>query len=405
LIRARSAAALFAVAALSSGVSMAQQAPDEPADRPSRQPGDGLAVGPLRVLPSIGLSIGYDDNLSMTSRDEESSAFWRVSPGVRVEGGSERNRVRATLDAEVGRYTSSSVDDYEDYGADLAWLYSPLLRHAFVLDAGRRFGHDARGTAAREGDLGLLDLDVDRFRRDDLGGRYRFGAPGARGRVELEARVGGVDYLNNRELTAFRDRDDTKLGGAFFWRVAPKTSAELRIEREEYDYELATLDSTEDRVLVGVEFDATARTTGSVLVGRATKDFDDPTRSDFSGSTWRANVEWRPRSYSIFSVSTGGEADETNGFGDYILRRDLTFGWTHNWSARFRTSVDAGLADEEQRPTDRTDRVRYVGAAADYAFRRWLRGGASWRMYDRASDVDEFDYRRNVLLLSLEASL
>jgi len=119
------------------------------------------------------------------------------------------------------------------------------------------------------------------------------------------------------------------------------------------------------------------------------------------GARW----DWRPRSYSTFSVSTGGEADETNGFGDFILRRDVTFGWSHDWSARLRSNVDAGFARESQRPTDRVDRVRYAGIGADYALRRWLRAGASWRWYERASNVEAFDYERNVVLFSLEANL
>jgi hypothetical protein len=367
--------------------------------------GDGIDVGPLRVRPGLGLTVGYDDNLNLAPRGADASWLWTLSPGLRVEGGSERSRVRATLSAEATRHPSSPVDDYEDYGLEFAWIYNPRVRHQFTLDGGRRFGHDGRGTAAREGDLGLLQLDVDRFRRDDVGLRYRFGAPGARGRIELDARAGQVDYLNNRELTAFRDRDDAGLGAAFYWRVAPRTSVLVRGERQRYDYDFATLDSRETHWFVGAEYEASARSTASAMVGRASKRFDDPLRDDFSGASWRARWDWRPRSYSLFSLSTGGEADETNGFGDYILRRDVTLGWTHDWSARLRSNVDAGFAREAQRPTERTDHVRYAGIGADYALRRWLRAGASWRWYDRSSSVDAFEYDRNLVLFSLEANL
>jgi len=400
------------ICGLFAGTTAAQQAPaadavarDGSGTEPGTEPGDGFAVGPARLQPSLGLTFGYDDNLALTSAERSSSALWMLSPALRLQGGSERNRLRAGVDAEVGRHASSPVDDYTDYGFNAAWIYSPLLRHLLAMQVDAKFGHDSRGTAAREGDLGLDQDEVDRFRRNDLSARYRFGAPGARGRLELDARAGDVRYRNNRELTAFRDRSDDGIGGAFYWRVASRTSALVRLEREQFDYDLATLDSTESHVFVGAEIDATARTSGALLVGRASKRFDDPARPDFSGASWRANVEYKPRSYSSFSVSTGGATDETNGFGDFILRRDVTVGWNHNWSGRLRTTLDGGLAKEEQRPTERTDQVRYVGLAADYAFRRWLRGGASWRLYNRDSDVATFDYRRNVLLFSLEANL
>ena len=135
----------------------------------------------------------------------------------------------------------------------------------------------------------------------------------------------------------------------------PKTSALVRAEYGTFDYDESTLDGDETHLFVGVDLDATARTSGRVMVGRATKHFDDPTRSEFSGTSWRAGVTWKPRSYSIFDLSTGRDADETNGFGDYILRQDITLGWAHNWNERFRTTVDGGFATEEHRPRERED--------------------------------------------------
>jgi polysaccharide biosynthesis protein VpsM len=203
-------------------------------------------------------------------------------------------------------------------------------------------------------------------------------------------------------FTESRDRDDASFAGAFFWRLAPKTSALLRAEYGTFDYDVATLDGTEKHLFVGIELDATARTSGRILFGRASKSFDDPSREDFSGTSWRASVTWKPRSYSIFDLSTGRDTDETNGDGDYILREDLTLGWAHNWTERFRTTVDAGVAQEEHRPSLRSDDVRYLGLSADYLFRPWLRFGASVKRYDRDSNIAELDYLRNVWLLSAE---
>jgi hypothetical protein len=383
-------------------------APQAPAAAPrdaSRELGTGIGIGIGRLFPSLGITAGYDDNLTLSRRDEVSSSVLRVEPGLRLEGGDARSRVVASYEADFARYAQSSRDNYVDQRLAAAWYYNPVLRHAFALDASFGLDHDQRGTAAREGDLGLLELDPDRFRRTDVGGKYTFGSAGARGRLEVNANVGETNYRNNRELTQFRDRTDDFLAGAFFWRLAPKTSALLRVEYGGFDYDRATLDSDEVHYYAGVEFDATARTTGSLMVGGMRKHFDDPTREDFSGASWRANVEWRPRSYSIFTVTTGRETDETNGYGDFILRRDVTFGWAHNWNARFRTTVDLGMAREEQRPTTREDQFTYFGIGADYVMRRWLRFGASWRGYQRDSDVGEFDYDRNVYLLSAEISL
>lgn len=374
--------------------------------------GNGFDLGPLRVLPTAGLSIGYDTNVALTSDNEIDSIVTRLSPGVRVQSGDARSRFTGTASADLGWYDSSSQDDYVDYGISGEWLYNPVVRHAFTVDGGWRRGHDARGTAAREGDLALLPLNPDEYDASNIGGRYRFGAPGARGRLELEARQSFVTYKNNRQYTRFRDRDDLLVGGAFYWRLAPKTSALIRLDQLEADYDDATLDNTERHQYVGVEFDATAKTTGTIMVGQVQKDFDDPLRDDFSGFSWRAGLSYKPRTYSVIELSTGRETDETNGYGDFILRQDIALAWSHQWSERWSTQFDIGTANEDYRGVGllperqgRDDESTYYGVAGQYQISPWLRFGAGFKAYDRNSDIPELNYQRETLLFSLEASL
>lgn len=391
---------LLAVA--SGGMALAQDAPEDGNSGPG---GRGLHAGSFTVLPTLGLSLGFDSNTTLTNDVRTDSWFSRVSPAVRAMRGSDENRLTLTADADFATYSGSSHDNYQDYGAGLVWLYSPALRHAFGFDAGVHWTHDQRGTAAREGDLALIPRDVDRYRSTQVGGTYRFGAPGARGQLELDAHLRDRQYLNNRDYTTSRDESETAFGAGFLWRVGAKTQAEVRVEESSFDYDSATLDNSEQRYYVGMRFDATARTSGEVLFGHANKDFDDPTRPDYSGSSWRAGLKYRPRTYSTFSITTNRETDETNGAGDYILRRDVVLGWSHSWNQRLSTGVDGGFSDEQHQPDERTDRMRFIGVSANYEFREWLRAGASYRTYDRTSTDNEFDYNRNLLLFTVEASL
>jgi len=367
--------------------------------------GNGFKVGPLRVTPSAGLTLAHDSNVALSSGEEIDSFLTRFSPGVRAEAGSDVNHLTATYQADIGRYHSSQLDNYSDHSLGLVWSWSPLIRHGLIVDGGWSRHHDERGTAGREGELALLPLPPDEFDQRTLGARYRFGAPGARGRLEFAVGADDFKYRNNRDLTIFRDRTDRSLGGGFYWRVAPKTSALVTVDQSEANYDVASLDSTERHYFVGVELDATARTSGSVLVGRAEKDFEDPTRLDFSGLSWRAAVRYKLRSYSVFDLTTTRDADETNGFGDFILRRDVTLGWMHQWSSRFSSHVDLGVARDEHRPSLRTDKSVYYGLSGQYQVSPWLSFGAGYRASDRDSDISELNYQRKQLLLSVEASL
>lgn len=367
--------------------------------------GNGFRAGPLRVMPTAGLTFIHDSNVALTSEDEVDSFLTLFSPGVRVEAGSEINRVSATYQIDTARYDSSSIDNYTDQSLSLEWAWNPLVRHALVVDGTWARGHDGRGTAGREGDLALLPLAPDEFGQTGVGARYRFGAPGARGRLEFEARNTDIEYRNNRALTVFRDRNDQLLAAGFYWRVAPKTSALVRVDQVKSDYDLSTLDSTEHHYFVGAEFDATARTSGTVMVGRVEKNFDDPARRDFSGASWRAGLKYKLRSYSILELTTGRDTDETNGYGDFILRRDTTLAWMHQWSERFSSQLDVGMARDDHRPSLRNDDSRYLGVSGQYQMSRWLRFGAGYRAFSRDSEIPELNYDRNQLTLSIEASL
>ena len=135
--------------------------------------GNGFKLGPLRVSPSAGLTLSHDSNVIISSGDEIDSFLMRFSPGVKVETGSDFNRLSATLQSEFARYQSSALDNYTDHSLGLQWSWSPLVRHALVLDGLWARHHDARGTAGREGELALLSLAPDEYDQKSLSARLQ----------------------------------------------------------------------------------------------------------------------------------------------------------------------------------------------------------------------------------------
>lgn len=95
------------------------------------------------------------------------------------------------------RYGSSHGDGYADhqFQFDGSWRFS--LRNAFKLMYQYRLGHEARGEGLTEGFMLQGDKKVGgdatfgrfniaeplRFKRSEVGGRYSYGAPDARGKL------------------------------------------------------------------------------------------------------------------------------------------------------------------------------------------------------------------------------
>lgn len=256
-----------------------------------------------------------------------------------------------------------------------------------------------------------------------VGGVFGYGAPGAQGRIELEAGYTDKEYDNNRagqiidgnfhQGTAFLDRADASYGGTFFWRVAPKTQLLFQVKQTDMDYDLSasTLDSKERRYLAGVTWTATAKTTGIFKVGRQKKDFDTSTRSDSSQSSWEGTVQWKPLTYSTVGITTGKQMNEVTGngtgSGDYISSKNLNATWTHSWKPRFSTSVSAGVREDDYKGSGatRSDDTDNLGLGMAYQMRRGLKLGADFTHTKRDSSTSPFDYSRNVIMLTLGAAL
>lgn len=373
----------------------------------------GFSVAGLQVVPTIGLGLGYDDNITLAGRDEISSWFYLISPAIRVEMPTDHSVLALTAGADIVRYPDSSRDDREPWWARSDWTWDVSMRQELGLFADYQEGVDRRGEGRRRGDAGLIPLDPDEWKRFGYGGAWDYGAVGARGRLQFRAGTYDLEYTNNREdpLTGspgsrLLDRDWWYAGGTFSWRVAPKTSLLLDNLHSDVSYDEAPAsDSQIDTWTLGATWDATARTSGTVKFGIEKRDFTDPAKEDYDGAVWQASVRWRPRSYSAFTLTATRNTREPEGNGDFLLREDIVLSWLHDWAGRFDTTVDIGYGEDDFRPDGPSEDLFYWGVGARYAYSHHLRFGVSVTSYDRDSGVAQFDFDRRVFLLTTEWSL
>ncbi len=156
--------------------------------------------------------------------------------------------IQLSYQGQIGRYTSSRDDDYVD-NVSRAQFDMALDPHNFL-----RFGydyvigHDPRGSTDRP-----LSTNPDKYKRTNPYFTYALGAPGAQGRVEVYYSDPYVRYTNNRDVTTSADRDMQEYGGAFYWRVMPRTyvMAEARETNIRYDQSGSPLSADETALLRG----------------------------------------------------------------------------------------------------------------------------------------------------------
>jgi hypothetical protein len=271
----------------------------------------GFTAGGFQIVPTIGLKLGYDDNITFASSNEISSWFYMISPAIRIELPTDQSVLALIAGIDFVRYDDSPIDDREPWWLRGEWTWDISTRQKLDLFGEYREGVDRRGEGRRQGDVGLIPVEPDEWQRYGFGGLWDYGAIGSRGRLELQAGYYDLEYTNNREpvtpgdrTTRILDRDWQYYGGTFYWRIAPKSSLLVDYLFTDTNYKVATqTDSEVQSWLVGLTWDATARTSGEIAYGNQRRDFDDPTVPGYDGPTWRASIQWRPRSYSSFTLA------------------------------------------------------------------------------------------------------
>jgi hypothetical protein len=63
----------------------------------------GLELGPFRILPSLGLSLEYDDNILLTPDNEIDDFIFHIIPGIVIELPSRKYAVRLGYQADILR--------------------------------------------------------------------------------------------------------------------------------------------------------------------------------------------------------------------------------------------------------------------------------------------------------------
>jgi len=368
--------------------------------------GAGFPVGPLNVYPGLDLAQGYDDNLFWTDRDTKSSAYTVVSPYVRAEAKTGPDKYDATLRVANGRFWNSSNDNYTDYSllgnGDIVFDGRTGLK----LSAEYKHGHDPRGSTDA-----VFTSTPDQWNNYRLDSVLRYGAQGAQGRIEINAGAFARRYTNHSSTTDDLNHNEWHGGGTFFWRAMPRTDVLVGAQHRNINYTDETFgptqSATENLFYGGLKWEATAKTTGTVRLGQLRRNFDASSFKDYSSFYWDAAARWSPLTYSVFDFLTGKRTDEATGVGSAIAVSYYRAIWNHAWSSRVRTQALAGYsrADYLDSSPNRLDKTATFGAKVSYDFRRWLTLGAEYTYTERNSNLNFDDYKRNLFLLTVGATL
>jgi polysaccharide biosynthesis protein VpsM len=375
--------------------------------------GSGFPLGGFRAYPWLNLLMSYETNYYRSNDDIDRLgglgvlSTWEsvLEPGIRLNALRGADSYNLSYLARIGNVFSSSEDDFFDQQAVATANWDLGLRHRASLDYQYWNWHDRRGTGSPvDSSRANFSEEPDRWVSNRVTGGYSYGAPGARGRVDLLAGFRTRNYINNNQ--GYRDNDRTVLGATFFARVRPKVSLLLELGWEGIDYtdqqpDTLSLDSDQTIAYGGVTWDATGKTTGTVKLGWMTKDFSAQQREDVSDMGWSAQVQWRPRTYSTVNLVTERAPVETStGGADAVVVSSLRLDWVHYWRPLVYTRFGLLGTDDDYIGESRVDHRYGASGGVFYQMRRWLELGVDYSYESRTSDESLAEYTNNIVLFS-----
>jgi hypothetical protein len=374
--------------------------------------GVGVAAGPVRVYPAIEVEFLYHSNyLRSDASLLPDMATWEnvVAPSLRLSALKGTDVYNLSYLARIGTISDNTDYNYVDQGvnADASWEFGSSHRLRADYEYLNWTDRPGSGDPSLTSRSNFFYKHPDRWESNRAQLGYSFGSPGAKGRLDLTAAGAARHYLNNNQET--RDNNRGLLDATFFWRIQPRTSLLFGANWQTIDYtnELpgsVTSDSEEWRLYTGATWDATAKTTGTVKLGYLAKDFTASEYQDYSSIGWEANLQWRPRTYSIFNLVTSRNPFESaTPLSDAVVVSAIGLDWVHYWKSYLRSRLDLLGTNDEYLGEDRVDHRYQVGAGVFFQPKRWAELGLQYRYETRTSDIPLAEYIDNVLMLTLDA--
>jgi hypothetical protein len=360
-------------------------------------------AGTLRGISlNVSAGLGYDDNVFRTESNTSNDFFWTVRPSLYLDGGLGRHGFGLGYEGEFQRYSEFSSQDFDDHRVFADAVLDLTRKLNLNLEAGVRFGHDPRGGI---GTCIICSPTPDAWRAHRVGAELVIGRQISRAQIIPGVEYSGVRYTNNGQSDRDLDRQDYRLRGRY--RLTPRLSsiAEGRFAAIDYLQPNNGLDRTEAGLLVGIGWEATAKTSGEILVGTLVQDFDDPAQSSGRNFNWDARVHWAPKPYSKITLFTSRRSrdDASGGIGAY-LADSFGIGWAHAFSERLlgNTDVEYTLA---RFSTGRKDNYLAFHIGLTRSLTSWLSIGAEYQYLNRRSNIPGIDYDDNIIWLNLTAGL
>lgn len=374
---------------------------------------DGIKQGPTMVFPTLSVTETYNDNIGLSSGNEESDWVTSVAPAIRLVLPVQRFFLEAEGGLDFRRY----VDNDDENGTD--W------------SVGAAAGADFPG--------GLSFKVGDKHTARHLVGSQEYGPGEDHSQNTLRATVAyTVSEALRLELTGLRmaytydrslsrERVESSLQTGASWKFQPSLSAVFEAAYTGYAYDSNTVqDGSAIQFALGLSWAITAKSTGFAKAGYQIKQYDDE-----NAAAGIENVNYLTASAGLrhfFTSKTLVQVDllrasQESDFPEnpYYLRTAVGASFSQRFTSKIYGRAGLRYSGDDYpnevtytNPYDTTGTSPQTGKRSDgtlsgnlavgFDVTRWLSVELAYGYDQRSSNVDTFDYNATQVSLSAKAA-
>lgn len=360
-----------------------------------------LHIGMLQIHPFVSVQETYNDNIFAVPNNTTSDWITTITPGIKLALPTGRHLFTADYRAVIDRYSSNSsentTDHYANAMADLKFgrLFGLKVSDSYIK------GHEPR--------ISSTSGEIEKYTKHapSVSGTYQLAD---RSKIQLDYTRAAWDY----ELSGYRSRKEDLASAYFYYRFLPRTSAFVEYDFRNYVYDQKTngLDSKVNSGSLGLTWEMSAITKGTVKAGYLDKRFEVGGKDDFG--TWTASVDviHAFSDYASIKLVALRDVNESAALNTRYYITTGAFGqYTHKLSAKISgvARLSYGVDDYSNAvpgdPVARKDKTTVGGLGLRYQMQDWLEFALDYDRRHRDSNLAQWDLDQNTYALTVTFAL
>ena len=379
----------------------------------------GKTVGTFRLLPTVDVTTGYNDNVRTSNTAELDAIFYQVAPTLRLESQFSRHELNMFAG---GDYTFFQGESDENLQTLSVWSNGRIdITNDLNLVGGIGFSQANEARAATAGNTlannATLSAEPIEFTTFDLNAginkrfnRFDFSVGGFRRDINYDDSINFVGVNLDQDD---RDLEVYGLDGRASYEIAPDYKAFVKAEASDRKYDVQSAfdrDSDGYRTAVGLEYAITNQITGEAFAGYMNREYQNYT--DVSEPYFGGKVNWYPTPVlSVYGSADRDVQDTVFAGASSKIATDLDLGAAYEFRRNIIVSPNLGYSYGDFEGISGTEQVWAVGSNIEYLLNRNLSFIGSYNYVNRDANggtgtaLNVLNYDQNVFAITAKAKL